>query len=72
MDPIIKRVVVDPAVPLPPASVRAFGVLGLGAFLAAVAYAKFVTPGRMQEEVYRDMSRRQAAAAAGAAGGKEH
>lgn len=64
MDPIIKRVVVDPAVPLPPKSARVAGVLGLGLFVAAAAYAKLVAPGQMQEEIYRDVARSTSAAAA--------
>lgn len=55
VDPMIKRIFVDPAVPLPPKSVRLASVLGLAAFLGATLYAKHVAPRALEAEVTRDM-----------------
>jgi hypothetical protein len=55
MDPIIKRVFVNTAVPLPPKSVRLLSVLGLVGFLGATVYAKTVSPRQMEADIARDM-----------------
>lgn len=58
MDPIIKRVFVDPPVPLPPKSIRLASVLGLAAFLGATLYAKTVAPKHMEAQVRRARAHR--------------
>ena len=55
MDPMIKRIFVDPAVPLPPKSVRLASVFGLVSFLGLTLYAKHVTPQQIEADVARDM-----------------
>jgi len=55
MDPVIKRVFVDTAVPLPAKSIRLASTIGFLAFLGATLYAKHVSPQQMQAEIARDM-----------------
>jgi hypothetical protein len=55
MDPTIKRIFVDPAVPLPPKGVRLLSAFGLAAFMGLTLYAKTVAPRQLESEVARDM-----------------
>lgn len=55
MDPIIKRVFVDTAVPLAPKSIRLVSTLGFFAFVGATLYAKHISPKQMEADIARDM-----------------
>jgi hypothetical protein len=63
LDPILKRIIVDPAVPgYAPAPVRLLAGLGFVGFVSAVIYGKWVAPTHLAERVAKET----AAAAAGA------
>jgi len=55
MDPILKRIIVDPPAPLPPKSLRVAGVAGFALFLGAVLYNKLVVPQDLQAKIAKDM-----------------
>jgi hypothetical protein len=55
MDPIIKRVLVDPPVKLAPKGIRLASSLAFCGFLGAVFYAKNIAPGQMEADIARDM-----------------
>jgi hypothetical protein len=62
MDPTIKRIFVDPAVPLPGTPLmRAAGVTGFLAFVGATLYLKNVEPSRLEREVALSYAQQQAA-----------
>lgn len=62
MDPMIKRIFVDPAAPLPGTPLmRAAGVAGFLAFVSATLYLKNVEPARIEREVALSYAQRQAA-----------
>ena len=62
MDPMVKRIFVDPAVPLPGTPLmRAAGVVGFLGFVGATLYLKNVEPARLEREVALSYAQQQAA-----------
>jgi hypothetical protein len=55
MDPMIKRIIIDPQVPLPPKSLRVAGIGGFAFFLGAVLYNKLIVPQDLQAKIAKDM-----------------
>lgn len=62
LDPVMKRIIVDPHVPHMPSAAMRWGTgLGCLSFVAAVIYAKWVEPRRVEEQIKRDMFKTPAA-----------
>lgn len=56
MDPLIKRIIVDPpAKGVPSSGLRFFCGLSFAAYVGAVLYAKHVAPQSMEERVRREL-----------------
>jgi uncharacterized membrane protein len=55
IDPLIKRIVVDPPAPVPSSGARILGVLSLTAFIGTVLYAKWVAPQAIEQQIKKDM-----------------
>jgi hypothetical protein len=56
LDPILKRIIVDPHVPYMPSAGMRWGTgLGCLSFVAAVIYAKWVEPQKQEEQIRREM-----------------
>lgn len=62
LDPILKRVALDPPLPYTPSTAMRWGTgLSCMAFVAAVIYAKWQEPRRIEEQIKRDMFKTPAA-----------
>lgn len=55
VDPILKRIMVDPIQPMPPAWARVTFAFGFVGFLGAVLWSKHVSPKEMERRIARDM-----------------
>lgn len=55
MDPMIKRIILDPPVKMPPSSLRMAGVVGFFAFTGLTFYGKFVMTKSMEQKIAKDM-----------------
>lgn len=56
MDPLIKRIVLDPQPPgVPSSALRFFTMLGFTAYVGAVLYSKHVAPLDIQDRIKREM-----------------
>lgn len=62
LDPVLKRIIVDPQVPgYAPAPVRLLAGLGFVGFVGAVIYGKWVEPSKVAERVGKEMYAQSAA-----------
>lgn len=56
IDPLIKRIVVDPHCPgVPSNSLRIISVLSFAAFVGTVMYAKHVAPQSIEDRIRKEM-----------------
>lgn len=55
MDPIIKRILVDPVVPGSSRTMRMAGLGMFGLFFSLAVWAKYSAPGGIEEKIRREM-----------------